>query len=88
MPDRRRRRDDDDEWRAGERERRPSCRAASALSEIDWNDYLDNYSNDCHSRPAAPADYDDDKRPGLESTLVRAQSLTEHLIWQLPHARI
>src|SRR5215470_16095922 len=53
------------------------------MGEIDWKEYLDNYSNDWHGASATPADYDDDKRPTLENTLVRSPSLTEHLIWQL-----
>lgn len=53
------------------------------MGEIDWKEYLDNYRNDWHSASATPADYDDEKRPTLENTLVRAQSLTEYLIWQL-----
>jgi len=53
------------------------------LGEIDWKEYLENYRNDWHSASSTPADYDDEKRPTLENTLVRAQSLTEYLIWQL-----
>ncbi len=55
----------------------------NGLNSIDWREYLDNYSNDWHGASATPADYDDEKRPSLESTLVRAQSLTEYLLWQL-----
>jgi RNA polymerase sigma-54 factor len=55
----------------------------NGLKDIDWQEYLANYSNDWHGSSATPADYDDDKRPSLENTLVRAQSLTEHLLWQL-----
>jgi len=53
------------------------------LGEIDWKEYLDNYRNDWHGSSATPADYDEDKRPAIENTLVQAPSLTEHLIWQL-----
>ena len=53
------------------------------LDGIDWKEYLDNYRNDWHGASATPADYDDEKRPALENTLVRSTSLTEHLIWQL-----
>jgi RNA polymerase sigma-54 factor len=56
----------------------------NGLKDIDWQEYLSNYSNDWHGSSATPADYDDDaKRPSIENTLVRAQSLTEHLLWQL-----
>jgi RNA polymerase sigma-54 factor len=53
------------------------------MGDIDWKEYLDNYRNDWHGASATPADYDEDKRPALENTLVQASSLTEHLIWQL-----
>jgi RNA polymerase sigma-54 factor len=53
------------------------------MGEIDWKEYLDNYSNDWHGATATQADYDDENRPTLENTLVRSASLTEHLIWQL-----
>ena len=53
------------------------------MGEIDWKEYLDNYSNDWHGSSSTPADYDDEKRPPIENTLVRSPSLTEHLIWQL-----
>jgi RNA polymerase sigma-54 factor len=56
----------------------------NGLKDIDWQEYLSNYSNDWHGSSATPADYDDEgKRPSLENTLVRAPSLTEHLLWQL-----
>lgn len=56
---------------------------ANNMREIDWKDYLENYSNDFHGATATAADYDEDKRPALENVLTRATSLTEHLIWQL-----
>lgn len=55
----------------------------NGLKEIDWREYLSNYSNDWNGASATPADYDDERRPSLENTLVRAQSLAEHLLWQL-----
>jgi len=73
-----------DEWEApAERETTTELAPDKGLKDIDWKEYLDNYSNDWHSASATAADYDDDKRPTLESTLVRAQSLTEYLLWQL-----
>ena len=66
-----------------ERETATELEPESGLNAIDWNDYLTNYSNDWHASSSTPADYDDEKRPSLESMLVRAQSLTEHLLWQL-----
>jgi RNA polymerase sigma-54 factor len=56
---------------------------ADTMGQIDWKEYLDNYSNDWHGASATAADYDEDKRPAWENTLVRSTSLAEHLIWQL-----
>ena len=55
----------------------------NGLREIDWKEYLENYSNDWHAASGTSADYDEEKRTAMESMLVRSQSLTEHLIWQL-----
>jgi RNA polymerase sigma-54 factor len=72
-----------DEWQP-EAEAAPDVAAASALGEIDWKDYVENYGNDFHGAPAsAGGDQDDDKRPALENTLVRSNSLVDHLMWQL-----
>src|SRR4030067_2506499 len=75
----------DAEWEESTVDRGTTTEVApdKGLKEIDWKDYLDNYSNDWHGATATAADYDDEKRPTLESTLVRAQSLHEHLLWQL-----
>jgi RNA polymerase sigma-54 factor len=56
---------------------------ADTMGQIDWKEYLDNYSNDWHGASSTAADYDEDKRPAWENTLVRSTSLAEHLIWQL-----
>ena len=77
---------DEDGWEdsaAVQRETTNEIEPENGLKDIDWREYLANYSNDWHGSSATPADYDEDKRPSLESTLVRAQSLTEHLLWQL-----
>ena len=55
----------------------------NGLNEIDWREYLANYSNDWHGSSSTSSDYDDEKRPSLEATLAQAESLTEHLLWQL-----
>jgi len=75
----------EEEWPepAAQRETTTELEPENGLNAIDWNDYLTNYSNDWHASSSTPADYDDEKRPSLESMLVRAQSLTEHLLWQL-----
>ena len=75
----------EEEWSetTAQRETTNELEPESGLNTIDWRDYLDNYSNDWHGATAATSDYGDEKRPSLESTLVRAQSLTDHLLWQL-----
>lgn len=74
-----------DEWQEPpeQRETTNEVEPNERMGDIDWKEYLDNYRNDWHGSSATPADYDEDKRPALENTLVQAQSLTEHLIWQL-----
>ena len=73
------------EWQEPREERETTNEVSpnDRLDGIDWKEYLDNYRNDWHGSSATSADYDDEKRPALENTLVRATSLTEHLIWQL-----
>jgi RNA polymerase sigma-54 factor len=75
----------EDEWDEGStpRETTNEIEPENGLNAIDWREYLTNYSNDWHGASSTSGDYDDEKRPSLESTLVRAQSLTEHLLWQL-----
>lgn len=52
----------------------------SAVNEIDWESYLDNYTM-APPMPAYRADNDD--LPSLEATLTRSASLADHLEWQL-----
>src|ERR1051325_1210113 len=53
---------------------------ATAVNEIDWENYLDNYS----MAPAMPAFRGDgEELPSLEATLTRPPSLYDHLAWQL-----
>ncbi|MGN6108632.1 MAG: RNA polymerase factor sigma-54, partial [Kofleriaceae bacterium] len=53
---------------------------ASAVNEIDWENYLDNYS----MGPPMPAFRGDgDEMPSLEATLTKPPSLHDHLAWQL-----
>ncbi|HEU4731885.1 MAG TPA: RNA polymerase factor sigma-54 [Kofleriaceae bacterium] len=53
---------------------------ANAVNEIDWENYLDNYS----MAPAMPAFRGDgEELPSLEATLTRPPSLHDHLAWQL-----
>src|SRR6476620_9057627 len=52
--------------------------------DINWQAYLDNYSNDMPSLPATGSDDDDDDRLNvLENVLTRAESLADHLCEQL-----
>ncbi|MBP6629534.1 MAG: RNA polymerase factor sigma-54 [Kofleriaceae bacterium] len=53
---------------------------ASAVGEIDWENYLDSYQ----SGPANPGFRgDSDELPGVEATLTKPPSLHDHLAWQL-----
>jgi RNA polymerase sigma-54 factor len=52
----------------------------SAVNEIDWENYLDNYSS---SAPMPSYRPDSDDLPSLEATLTRTESLHDHLVWQL-----
>ena len=74
-----------EEWSEGREQRETTTEIDpnDRMGEIDWKEYLDNYSNDWHGASATAADYDEENRPTLENTLVRSASLTEHLIWQL-----
>jgi RNA polymerase sigma-54 factor len=56
---------------------------AAAVNEIDWENYLDNYS----MGPPMPAFRGDgEELPSLEATLTRPPSLHDHLAWQLKMA--
>src|SRR5258706_2812300 len=53
---------------------------AAAVNEIDWENYLDNYS----MGPPMPAFRGDgEELPSLEATLTKPPSLHDHLAWQL-----
>jgi len=53
---------------------------ATAVNEIDWENYLDNYS----MGPPMPAfRADGEEMPSLEATLTKPPSLHDHLAWQL-----
>lgn len=55
----------------------------NGLREVDWQEYLENWNNSWHGSSGTAADYDDERRPSLEATLTRSESLTDHLLWQL-----
>ncbi len=76
----------DTEWPETPVERDTTTEVSSdKMGEIDWKEYLDNYSNDWHESSAASAEAEDDeeRRPLYENTLTREASLTEHLVFQL-----
>ena len=53
---------------------------AAAVNEIDWENYLDNYT----MGPPMPAFRGDgEEMPSLEATLTKPPSLHDHLAWQL-----
>jgi len=74
-----------DEWADGREHRdvTPEVEPNERMGDIDWKDYLDNYSNDWHGGVAAAVDVDDERRPTIENTRAKSASLTEHLVWQL-----
>src|SRR3954471_379310 len=49
--------------------------------EIDWEQYLDNYQTQ-HTAPSGGG-FNSEDLPSIESTLTRAEGLTEHLVAQL-----
>ena len=73
-----------EDWQATEGEK-PEVQEASSVSEIDWKEYAENYSNDIHGSTGggAQSSDDDDRRPALENILVKRTLLPDHLMWQL-----
>jgi RNA polymerase sigma-54 factor len=67
-------------------------RELSAVDNIlkpDWQEYLDNHSNDHHGSLTAEAMSDDgDAPPSWENSLTKKISLEDHLIWQLRLSKI
>jgi len=58
-----------------------SAGETQAVNEIDWENYIDSYSN---NGPQAPSFRpNNDELPSLESTLTKKTSLYDHLVWQL-----
>ena len=53
---------------------------STAVNEIDWENYLDNYTM-APPMPAYRGDGED--MPSLEATLTKSASLHDHLVWQL-----
>jgi RNA polymerase sigma-54 factor len=58
----------------------------SNLGDINWEEYLSDYANNTTQGSLSSgsyADYDEERRPSLENTLTRTNSLVDHLTWQL-----
>jgi RNA polymerase sigma-54 factor len=51
-----------------------------AVNEIDWENYLEDYSN---AAPMPAFRPNNDELPSIESTLTKRASLFDHLVWQL-----
>lgn len=78
----------DGEWTSSllARDTTEEVSASDRLTDIDWKEYLQNYSNDWQAAAAEePVDRDDedDERRPLENMPLKRMSLTEHLVWQL-----
>jgi RNA polymerase sigma-54 factor len=74
----------DQEWpEVAQRETTTEVEPDNGLNAVDWEDYFRNHENDRHDIAAPRSGGDDEKRPSVENTLVRGQSLTDHLLWQL-----
>jgi RNA polymerase sigma-54 factor len=58
-----------------------------ARSEIDWEQYLDNYQTQ-HTAPSGGSGGSLEDMPSFEAGLTRAKDLSEHLIEQLRMARL
>ena len=72
-----------EEWQA-DGEPKAEEREAASVSEIDWKEYAENYSNDIHgSMGHGAASDDEDRRAALENVLVKRTLLPDHLMWQL-----
>lgn len=58
---------------------------SSAVNEIDWENYLDNYTMGPPTPSYRP---DGDELPSYEQTLTKGASLQDHLTWQLKMAEL
>lgn len=75
----------DQEWPEGQAQRETTTEVEpdNGLRDVDWQEYLENWNNSWTGSSGTSADYDDERRPSLEATLTRSESLTEHLLEQL-----
>jgi len=58
-----------------------------ARTEIDWEQYLDNYQTQ-HTAPSGGSGNISEDLPSFESQLTRPEDLTQHLVEQLRMARL
>ncbi|MDH3726984.1 MAG: RNA polymerase factor sigma-54 [Myxococcales bacterium] len=65
---------------AEEAERSPLNPAEAKKDQIDWERYIENYTQQA---PMPSVRRNDDDMPGLESTLSTVEDLTDYLGWQL-----
>ena len=75
----------DQEWPEGEKQRETTTEVEpeNGLRDVDWQEYLENWNNSWHGSSGTSADSDDERRPSLEATMTREESLNDHLVWQL-----
>jgi len=66
-----------------QRETTSEVEPENGLRDVDWQEYLENWNNSWQRSSGTAADSDDERRPSLEATLTRSDSLTDHLLWQL-----
>ena len=59
----------------------PNAEGENDQSDIDWEKYLDNYSNSPSTAGEVRRDFSD--LPTYDQTLTRGTTLSEHLMWQL-----
>ena len=58
---------------------------SQAVTEMDWENYIENYSS---SPPTPSFKPSNDELPSLESTLTKKTSLYDHLVWQLRMSKL
>ena len=77
-----------DEEDAAETVREPEATHEMMITDriADWQDYLDNHSNSRHDMVSTEAVREESDFPSLENTVVRRETLQEHLLWQLQMA--
>ena len=54
-----------------------------AVSQFDWENYLENYNLTPYERVSSQGGQDGEERPSFENFLVKRTTLSDHLYWQL-----